>query len=329
MIRFIIKRLLLMIPVLLGVLFIIFTINQMTPGDPVLAILGTSVKVGDETYNAMAKKLGVDQPFFVQFWNYLKNLVLHLDLGTSYDSRRAVTTEVASRFPVTLKLGLIGMLITICLGIPFGVISAVKQRSALDYTVTVFALIFASMPAFWVGLMLMIVFSLNLGWLPSSGIMSWQSWILPSLTIGLAPVASVCRMTRSAMLDVVREDYIRTARAKGLKESKVIIHHVIKNGLIPVVTVIGTQLGGVVAGSVVVESVFSIPGMGLLVMNAINNKDYPVIMGSVLIMAFSVCIINLLTDLVYGFIDPRIKAQYAPAKTKTIKAETQTNGGEA
>ena len=329
MIRFIIKRLLLMIPVLLGVLFIVFTINQLTPGDPVLAILGTSVEVGDETYNAMAAKLGVDQPFFVQFFNYVKNLVLHFDLGTSYDSRRAVTTEIGSRFPVTLKLGIIGMLITICLGIPFGVISAVKQRSALDYTVTAFALVFASMPAFWVGLMLMILFSLNLGWLPSSGISSWQSWILPSLTIGLAPVASVCRMTRSAMLDVVREDYIRTARAKGLKEGKVITHHVIKNGMIPVVTVIGTQLGGVVAGSVVVESVFSIPGMGLLVMNAINNNDYPVIQGSVLIMAFSVCIINLLTDLVYGFIDPRIRAQYASPKAKKVKAEAQTNGGEA
>lgn len=314
MMKFIVKRLLLMIPVLLGVVFIVFTINQMTPGDPVLALLGTSVEVGDETYNAMAEKLGVDQPFFVQFFNYVKNIVTRLDLGTSYDTRRPVITEIGGRFPVTLQLGLIGMGITVLLGIPFGVVSAVRQRSVLDYVVTVFALIFASMPSFWIGLMMMIAFSLKLGWLPTSGIDSWSSWILPALTIGLAPVASVCRMTRSSMLDVVREDYIRTARSKGLKESKVIMHHVLKNGMIPVVTVVGTQLGSVVAGSVVVESVFSIPGMGMLVMKAINGNDYPVIQGSVLIMAFAVCLINLLTDLIYGFIDPRIRAQYALTK---------------
>ena len=269
----------------------------------------------------MAQQLGVDQPFFVQFFNYIKNIVTKFDLGTSYSSKRAVLTEIGARFPVTMKLGLLGILITVGLGIPFGVISAVKQYSALDYTVTAFALVFASMPPFWIGLVLMIFFSLQLGILPSSGIDGgWTSWILPALTIGLSPVASVCRMTRSSMLDVVREDYIRTARAKGLKESKIITHHVLKNGLIPVVTVVGVHLGGVVAGSVVVESVFSIPGMGNMVMQAINTNDYPLIQGSVLVMAFCVCVINLLTDLVYGFIDPRIKAQYAPAKRK--KKET-------
>ena len=317
--KYVLKRVLLMIPVLLGVIFIVFAINHFMPGDPVISLLGNNYT--QEQYDAKEAELGLDKPFLEQFYIYVKNVVTKLDLGTSYQTNRSVSTEILERFPVTLKIGVLGILVTVIVGVPFGVISATKQYSALDYGVTVVSMFFASMPSFWMGLMAIIIFSYNLGWLPASGLFTWKHWILPVLTLGLSPVATITRMTRSSMLDVIRQDYIRTARAKGLSEGLVIRRHALKNALIPVLTVIGMQLGVIVAGSVVVEAIFAINGTGQLLMTAINGKNYPVIQGIVLFLSVSISLMNLVVDLVYGFVDPRIMAQYSGGgKKKKAKA---------
>ena len=321
MFRFVIKRILWMIPVLIGVVFIVFVINRMSPGDPVQVVLGGTYT--EEQYIAKQAEMGLDKPFLVQFFNYIKDIVTKGDLGTSYSNKRSVTKQVVERIPITFKFALIGCLITVALGLPFGIISATKQYSAADYSVTVFSLIFASMPQFWMGLMFIIIFALKLKWLPASmpsaAEIPIKFWILPALTIGLSPVATITRLTRSSMLDVVRQDYIRTARAKGLPEGTIVRKHMLKNGLIPVITVIGINLGVLIAGSVVVENIFSIPGLGMLITNAVARQDYPIIQGCVLILAAMVCVINLLTDLVYGFVDPRIMAQYKAGSKRRRK----------
>lgn len=310
-----------MIPVLIGVVFIVFAINRMSPGDPVQVVLGGTYT--EEQYVAKQAEMGLDKPFLVQFFNYIKDIVTKGDLGTSYSNKRSVTKQVVERIPITFKFALIGCLITVALGLPFGIISATKQYSAADYSVTVFSLIFASMPQFWMGLMFIIIFALKLKWLPASMPSAAQIplkyWILPALTIGLSPVATITRLTRSSMLDVVRQDYIRTARAKGIPEGTIVRKHMLKNGLIPVITVIGINLGVLIAGSVVVENIFSIPGLGMLITNAVARQDYPIIQGCVLILAAMVCVINLLTDLVYGFVDPRIMAQYKAGSKRRRK----------
>lgn len=317
MVRFILKRLLLMIPVLFGVLFIVFTLNYVTPGDPVLGILGSDAT--DEQYAAKEAELGLDKPYLTQFFNYIKGVVTKLDLGTSFKSKRPVGKEILERFPVSLKLGLMGIAVTILLGLPFGVISATRQYSKLDYGVTFGSLFFASAPGFWVALMMIIIFALNLGWLPATGLDSWKGYILPVLSMGLGPVASVCRMTRSSMLEVIRQDYIRTARAKGLSEGVVIRKHALKNGLIPVVTVVGMQMGIIFGGNVIIETIFTIPGIGMLMMTGINNRDYPVIQGCVLFLSTAICMMNLLVDICYGFIDPRIMSRYTNGGKKRKK----------
>lgn len=323
MIKFIAKRLLVMIPVLLGVIFIIFTINRITPGDPVVAMLGSNYT--QEQYDAKAAELGLDKPFFEQFYEYIKGIVTKFDLGTSYQTKRPVTTEIGERFWNTLLLGIIGCVITVIIGVPTGVLSANKQYSLLDYTVTVGALVFASMPNFWLALMMILLFSLKLGWFPSScaDLSNWRVWVMPALAIGLSPIASVSRMTRSSMLEVVRQDYIRTARAKGLSPQMVTRKHALRNALIPVVTIIGMQVGMIIGGSVVVETIFSFPGLGVLMMNAINNKNYPVIQGCVLLLAGSICIINLIVDIVYAFIDPRVMSHYTAGKKRKKRESSE------
>jgi len=315
--KFIGKRLLLFIPVLLGVLLIVFTISYFAPADPVYSIMGYNIS--QEQYDAKYEQLGLDDPFFVRFYDYVKGVVTRFDLGTSYQNKRAVSTQIGERLGVTVKLGVIGLAITVVLGIPFGIISATRQNSPLDYSVTILSLFFASMPNFWLALMLVIILSLNLGWLPATGISSWKGWVMPCITLGMTPLAAVTRMTRSSMLEVIRQDYIRTAYSKGLTEREVIWKHAIRNAMIPVITTIGTMASMIFGGSVVIESIFNIPGLGMLMQTAITNADYPVVLGSVLIISFFVCLINLLVDLLYGFLDPRIKALYTTSRKKRAK----------
>lgn len=328
MLKFIIKRLLAIIPVVLGVLFIVFSVMRMAPGDPAMAALGN--RYTEEQYEAKKAELGLDKPFLVQFVDYVVGVVTRFDLGNSYKSNRSVNTEILERLPVTLRLGLSGIVLTVILGVPLGILAAVKQYSIGDYIATVLSLIMASMPSFWLGLMLIIIFALQLHWLPASmpaiASADLRHWILPVITIGLPPVASVLRFTRSTMLDVIRQDYIRTARAKGLSERTVIFKHALRNALLSIVTFVGIMLGGTVAGSVVIESIFSVPGIGSLVTTAVSNQDYPVIQGCILILSILICLINLAVDVIYGFIDPRIMSMYKSdnkKQKKALKAEAE------
>lgn len=319
MYRYVLKRLLLMIPTMLFVTVLVFSINYFSDGDPVVDILGAEAT--QEQIEAKREELGLNDSYFEQLFRYIKNIVTEFDFGTSYKTGKSVIDEVLDRFPTTLLLTLCSMLIATIVGITLGVISAVKQYSVFDYIATFLSLIGVSIPAFWLGLMLMLVFALNLGWLPASGFYGPKYWILPSLTIATIPISTITRTTRSAMLEVIRQDYMRTARAKGLSERSVIYKHGLKNTLIPVITIIGIQLGRTLAGSIVTENIFSIPGLGSLISNAIYARNYPIIQGAILFCALSFCVINLLVDILYAYIDPRIKAQYVKPKVKQRVAE--------
>ena len=306
--KYVLKRVLWMIPVLLGVCLIVFTLLYLSPGDPVEALLPTGYS--QEQYDQKEAELGLDKPFLTQFYYYIRNIVTHFDLGTSFQTRRPVTDEILERFPITFKLGILSVCITILLGIPIGVYSAIKQYSVGDYVVRTFTVMFAALPGFWLGLMLMLLFALTLRWLPASGLASWKAWILPLVVQSLGPICMITRMTRSNMLEVIRQDYIRTARSKGAAENTVIFKHALKNALLPVITMLGMQVGMVMGGSVITESIFAIPGLGSLMVTAINNRNYPIILGTVFFLCIVISLLNLIVDLMYAFIDPRIKAQY-------------------
>jgi peptide/nickel transport system permease protein len=305
--KYIIRRLLLLIPVLLGVSLLVFTIMSLTPGDPAQLILGENAP--KEALMQLRLKMGLDKPFLVQYLNFVKNAVQG-DFGVSYTTGRLVFKEIFSRFPATLELSIAGMIIAIGIGIPVGIISATKQYSLLDNGSMILALIGVSMPVFWQGLMLILLFSVKLMLLPSGGNETLKSLILPAITLGTSTAAIITRMTRSSMLEVIRQDYIRTARAKGVKENVVINKHALINALIPIITVIGLQFGGLLGGAVLTESVYSWPGVGRLMVDAIRQKDTPTVLASVVFLASVFSFVNLIVDILYAYIDPRIKSQY-------------------
>ncbi len=311
MIKYVLKRLLITIPILLCVIFIVFSIMQFTPGDPATSILGATAT--PEQIAQLNHALGYDQPFFTRFFNYVIG-VLHGDFGTSYRTNQPVINEIKVRFPTTFKLAMLSMLISATIGITLGIISAVKQYSPLDTTLTVLALLFAAIPGFWLGLMLIWIFAVTLGVLPTSGADSWKSLILPLVTLSAGGIASLLRITRSAMLETIRQDYIRTARAKGANEQTVILRHALKNALLPVVTVLGMNFSGMLGGAVIAETVFSMPGIGQYIITGIRQKNDPVVLSCTLLLASLFCIIMLLIDIIYGFVDPRVKARFAPKK---------------
>lgn len=307
--KYVVKRLLLIIPILIGVSFIVYGIISMTPGDPASSILGTSAT--QEQIDELNHKLGYDKPFLIRYFNYMKDLILHFDMGASYRSGTSVWSEIAKRAPISIRIALNGMICATILGIPLGILSAVKQYSAMDFTATTVAMVLAAVPSFWLGMMLMLVFALYLNLLPSSGIDSWQNYILPMLAIGLPYAAYELRFTRSTMLDAIRQDYIRTCRAKGGEERVVIWKHALKNALLPVITVTGNNFGGLLGGAMITETVYSIPGLGTQLVTAIRMKDIPVVMGTTLFLAAFFCLIMVAVDLLYAFVDPRIKAKYS------------------
>lgn len=307
MYRFILKRLLMLIPVLLGVSFIVYTILSFTPGDPVQMMLGDNYS--EESYAAMQEELGLDDPFLVQYGRFIINAV-HGDFGTSYSTGNPVAAEIAARLPNTILLSACAMLFAILIGIPLGVISATHQYSAVDNISMVGALFGVSMPNFWLGLMLIVIFAAGLGWFPSSNFETWGALVLPAVTLSANSLAMITRMTRSSMLETIRQDYIRTARAKGLKESVITIRHALRNAMIPIVTTVGLQFGFSLGGAVLVETVFSWPGIGRLLVDCIGLKDTPVVVACVLVLATMFTIINLCIDILYAFLDPRIRAQY-------------------
>lgn len=306
--RYIFHRLLLIIPTLLGVSFIVYGIISMTPGDPASAILGTSAT--QEQIDQLNEELGYNQPLLIRYCKYMYNLVFRLDMGRSYRSKTPVWSEIVRRVPVSLQIALNGMLCATILGIPLGILSAVRQYSVLDFSLTTLALMLAALPSFWLGMMLMLIFALKLGWFPSSGIDTWRHYILPMFAIGFPYAAYELRFTRSTMLEAIRQDYVRTCRAKGGRESIVICKHALKNALLPVITVTGTNFGGLLGGAMITETVFSIPGLGMQLVNAIRVKDVPIVMGTSLFISAFFCLIMLVVDILYAMVDPRIKAKY-------------------
>lgn len=306
--KYIAKRLLMLIPVIIGVSFLVFFIMAMTPGDTAKTILGEDAP--PEALEAFREEYGLNDPIPVRYANYMIKLVQG-DLGKSYKTDRPVFEEVMSRFPATLELAFWGMVFAVALSIPIGIISATKQYSLIDSISMVFALLGVATPNFWLGLMLIIVFSLNLGILPSGGNNAgFASLILPVITLGTGCMANITRTTRSSMLEVIRQDYIRTAKAKGVSKNKVINKHALKNALIPVVTVIGLQFGSLLGGAVLTETVFSWPGIGQFLVASIKAKDAPSVLGCVIIFSICFSIVNLAVDILYAFIDPRIKSKY-------------------
>lgn len=307
MLKFIGKRILMMIPVILGISFIIFTILALTPGDPAQMILGENASL--EAIEELREEMGLNENFIVRFVKYIGDAVQG-DFVESYRTGLPVLDEIMTRLPNTFALAFFGIGLSVVIGIPIGIISATKQYSIFDTMSLAVALIMTSIPAFWLGLMLLLVFSLKLNWFPAIGITSWTGFILPSVTLAIGSMAVMIRMTRSTMLEVIREDYIRTARAKGASEGLIIRRHALRNALLPVITIIGINFGLQMGGAMICETIFSIPGMGTLMITSVRQKDIPMVMASVMFVAFAISMINLLIDILYSYIDPRIKSQY-------------------
>lgn len=303
-----------MIPVLLCVSFIIFSLMNLTPGDPARQILGESAT--EEAVQALREELGLNRPFFERYFSYIGGIIFHGDFGISYSTREPIISELMSRYPTTILFAVFTVVIACVVGIPLGIISATKQYSWMDNCATFFAMLGISIPTFWLGLMLMLLFSVELGWLPPTGFYGPKYWILPAITVGLPAAAGIVRMTRSTMLEVISQDYIRTARAKGQHERKIITKHALPNAMIPVATVVGITFGQSLGGQVVTEQVFAIPGLGKFMVEAVSTRNYPAVQGGVLLIALAYCVINLLVDIMYAYLDPRIKAQYSVKKER-------------
>ena len=307
MLKYILKRLLLIIPVVIGITLFIYLLLDIGMGDPTALILGPDASA--EQVAALRAELGLDKSVFVRYFNYMYNAIQG-DLGNSWYNSRPVIDEFLLRLPNTLALAFSALGITIVVGLTFGTLAAVRQNRPIDSITLIFALLFASMPSFWFGLILQIIFCLELQWLPPMGSGTFKHMILPATTLALGTIASQVRMTRSSILDVVNMNYIRTARAKGAGEFRVVFRHVIRNALMPVVTNWGLTFATAFGGTIISETVFSVPGISTFLINAVKVRDIPIVMGTVIIVSVIVALINLIIDIIYAFIDPRVKAGY-------------------
>ena len=310
--KYILKRLLMLIPVILGVTFIVFFILNLSPGDPAAMILGEQATA--EALEMKREELGLNDPLLVRYFNYMKDL-LRGDMGVSYRNSISVWEQVIDRFPNTVVLAIAGILVALLIGIPLGILSAKKQNTVIDNISMVLSLIGVSMPNFRFGLLVVMLFALKLGWLPSQGmgegfVPLLRSLILPALTLGTGSAGTIARMTRSSMLEVIRQDYISTARAKGVDERTVTYQHMLRNALIPIITAVGLQFGSLLGGAMLTETVFSWPGLGRLMVENIKSKDIPMVLGCVVFLATMFTIVNLVVDIIYAFVDPRIKSLY-------------------
>jgi peptide/nickel transport system permease protein len=302
--QYTLRRVLIAIPSVLGVMIIVFAMVRLAPGDPAQLLAGEFADA--QTIQLIRERFGLDLPVEQQFFRFVSG-VFQGDLGRSTRTNRAVTADLATFFPNTIELALGAILISLALGIPAGIMAAMRPNSPLDLAVMIGALIGVSMPVFWFGLLAILIFSVELGWFPVAGRGTLRHLVLPAITLGLSSMAIIARMTRSSMLEVLNQDYIRTARAKGLFGRGVVLKHALRNALVPVVTVVGLQFGALLAGAVITETVFTWPGIGRLLVESIRARDYPVVQGSVLLIAVTFIVVNLVVDLIYGFIDPRIR----------------------
>lgn len=309
--KYILKRILYLIPVMLGVSFIVFLIMSLTPGNPVELLLGDNYT--PEAAAKISKDLGLDQPFIFRYLKYVSS-AFRGNLGISIHTGEPVMTEIMARLPNTIILAAAAIFLAVVVGIPLGTISAAKQYSFVDSGSMLLALVGVSMPNFWFGLMLILLFSARLNWFPPGGFEGFTHLILPAITLSANSLAIITRMTRSSMVEILRMDYVQTARAKGIHRWQVIIKHALRNAMIPIVTTIGLQFGFAMGGAVLVETIFSWPGIGRLLVDAIKWKDTPIVMAVVLILALQFTLINLFVDIIYAFLDPRIRAQYKVVK---------------
>ena len=316
--RYVLKRLLWMIPIVLGVAILVFSMMTVCPGDPAQTILGSTALESDLAN--MREQLGLNDPFLVRLADYLSDVFLHGNLGASWITKVDIASSIADRLPRTLALSLFTLLISFGLGIPLGIVAATHQNRWQDSLCMVFALIGVAIPNFWLDLLLVIQFSVKLGWFPPMGIDEGLiCYVLPALSGCMGTRASCARQTRSSMLDVIRADYITTARSKGVPERLVIYKHALKNALIPIITMLGAAFGRLLGGMMIIETIFSIPGMGTYIITAVNNRDYPVVQGGTIFLAITFSLCMLAVDLLYAAVDPRIKAQYASTKKKAKK----------
>lgn len=318
--RYVLKRILLLIPVIIGVTLLVFIIMNLKPGNPGRLILGVEAEEAEvEAYN---DKLGLNDPLIKQYLRYIGGF-LRGDFGTSWFTGESIGKKLVKMFPTTLKLCAISIVVAMVIGIPIGVLSAVKQYSLSDRIFSISAMILASCPTFFLALMMALIFAAKLHWLPNYGLATWKHYIMPVVATGAATCGMTVRMTRSSMLEEIRADYIRTARAKGAKEAAVIFSHALRNSLIPVVTACGVNFGSLISHTVYVESVFALPGIGRYLVDAVKAKDIPIVMSSVVLLAVCVVIINLLVDVVYAYLDPRIKAKYVGSAKKKAKVKKE------
>jgi len=303
-VKYLLRRLLHVVPVLLGVTLITFSLLHLIPGDPAQILAGPDASAADVA--AMREAMGLNKPLMVQYLDYLTGL-FQGDMGRSMSTGRPVLDELMDRFPNTVILAIAGVGVAVLLGVPVGVVAAIRSRTLVDHGSMIFALLGISAPAFWLGFMLMMIFSVQLGWLPSAGYRTPAHLVLPAFTLGTGAMAIVARMTRSSLLEVLRQDYVNTARAKGLREMVVISKHALRNAMIPTTTVVGLSFGSLLGGAVLTEMVFAWPGLGRLIVYAIGIRDLPVVQGAVLLLALTFVLVNLAVDLIYGVIDPRVR----------------------
>lgn len=304
MLKYILKRLVALIPVIMGVTLLVFVIMQLAPGNPARMILGEMAT--PEQVASLEEEMGLNKPLLVRYFNYMLNF-LRGDMGTSYYKSTSVVSEVMSRFPYTAKLAGVAAILTLIMSIPIGVMAAVKQNSVFDNASLVVTLLGISMPVFWLGLLLIITFSLKLDLFPTGGADTWKSYIMPAFCLAFSNMSTMARTTRSSMLETIRQDYVRTAAAKGVPRKAVILRHAFRNALIPTITVLGIQMSQLLGGSVVVETVFAWPGVGRLMIDSISSRDTPMVLGCIVLLTILFSVLNLVIDLCYAVADPRIK----------------------
>lgn len=318
MLKYIIKRLLLMIVVIIGVVTIAFILNELTTGDA--ATIQAGAAATEEEIEAIRDAMGLNRPGIVRYGEYVWNLFTKLDFGTSLTTKQPVIDEILIRFPTTIKLAVLSILLAIIIGIPLGVIAAVKRSTLIDNLSMTVSLLGVSIPQFWLGLMLMYLFAAVLGWLPASGVnLGWKCWIMPVFTLGFSGAATIARTTRSSMLEVIRQDYMRTAKAKGQTGFKVVVLHGMRNALIPIITVVGNQLGHLLGGAVMVESVFSLPGLGTYLISSINGRNSVSLQGGVVFLSLVFSFVNLAVDLLYVAVDPSLKTLFSSKGRKAAR----------
>lgn len=311
--KYIAKRLLMMIPVLLGISFVVFGLLELSPGDPAQVILGQ--RATPESIAALREEMGLNQPFLLRYLKYILG-ILHGDFGVSYRTSLPVMQEILMRLPTTLIVAFGSMVMMVVLALPIGILSAVKQYSILDNVTLAGALLLSSMPGFWLGTIMILCFALQLGWLPAKGGGSFAGYLMPWFALAASSMATLVRLTRSNMLEVIRADYIKMARAKGASEKQVIVRHALRNACLPIVTIIGMNFAKLIGGTMIIEQVFALPGLGTLAVTAVTQLDIPMVMAEVLFVSFIIGIMNLIVDIMYVYIDPRLKSQYVSTSRK-------------